>query len=294
MRFRLPIGLALLLLLVLVAISTTFGWGDNAERLITNKAVDTLPDEMQPFFAANRQFIVQHVTDPDEAESKNPADQHNEFIQLDHYGHFPFTALPRSYTAAVSKYTRRSLETYGLLPWQIGLYSKHLTDAFRERNWNDVKLSAAGLSHYVASAHDPFNTTMNGDGKLSGQPGVNNRFGTGLVDRYQLFFFVHPNEAAFIHDPDRPRFRDGAQRALLARKRSACRRPRAPGPLRLHGRILRSLLRASRCGARPPAFGCLHGRRLVLDDCMDQCRTARSAVPINSRDDPNYSPTDHR
>lgn len=201
MRFRLAIGLALLLLLVLVALSSAFGWGDNAERLITNKAVDTLPDEMQPFFAANRQFIVQHVTDPDEAESKNPADQHNEFIQLDHYGQFPFTALPRSYTAAVSKYTRRSLETYGLLPWQIGLYSKRLTDAFREHNWNDVKLSAASLSHYVASAHDPFSTTVNGDGKLSGQPGVNNRFGTGLVDRYQLFFFVHPNEALFIHDP---------------------------------------------------------------------------------------------
>lgn len=201
MRFRFSVGLALLILLVLAALSSTFGWGDNAERLVTNKAVDTLPEDMQPFFSSNRQFLVQHVTDPGEAESKNPADLHNEFIQLDHYGQFPFAALPRSYTAAVSKYTRHSLETYGLLPWQIGLYSKRLTDALRERNWNDVKLSAAGLSHYVAAAHDPFNTTVNNEGKLSGQPGVNSRFGTGLVDRYQLFFFVRPNEAIFIHDP---------------------------------------------------------------------------------------------
>jgi hypothetical protein len=199
MRFRFFIGLALLL--VFVALSSSFGWGDNAERLVTNKAVDTLPEDMQSFFQANRQFLVQHVTDPDEAQSKNLTEQHNEFIQLDHYGPFPFTALPRLYTAAVSKYTRRTLETYGVLPWEIGLYSKRLTDAFRDHEWNEAKSSAATLAHYVAAAHDPFNTTTNFDGRLSGQPGVNSRFGTGLVDRYQLFFFVRPNEATFIHDP---------------------------------------------------------------------------------------------
>lgn len=182
-----------------IALPSSFGWGQNAERLITNKAVDTLPDEILPFFEANRQYIVQHVTDPDE--SKNAAEQHNEFIQLDHYGQYPFANLPRSYTAAVSKYGRHTLDTYGLLPWQVGLYSKKLTDAFRAHNWDEAKLSAAILAHYVSAAHDPFNTTVNFDGKLSQQPGVNVRFDTGLVDRYQLFFFVKPNDAIFIHDP---------------------------------------------------------------------------------------------
>lgn len=186
-------------LVLLLALPPSFGWGQNAERLIANKAVDTLPDEIISFFEANRQFIVQHVTDPDE--SKNPAEQHNEFIQLDHFGQFPFAALPRSYTAAVSRYGRHTLETYGLLPWQIGVSSKKLTDAFREHRWDDAKLSAALLAHYVAAAHDPFNTTMNSDGHLSLQPGVNSRFDSGLVDRYQLFFFVKPNDAIFIHDP---------------------------------------------------------------------------------------------
>jgi hypothetical protein len=89
----------------------------------------------------------------------------------------------------------------GVLPWQVGTYSKKLTDAFHEHNWADAKLSAAFLAHYVAEAHDPFNTTVNWDGKLSNQLGVNERFGKGLVDRFQLFFFVKPNEAVFIHDP---------------------------------------------------------------------------------------------
>jgi hypothetical protein len=191
--------LALLLFILVLSLPSSFGWGENAERIITNKAVDTLPPEMQPFFQANRQFFVQHVTDP-ETEAK-PSDQHDDFIRLDHYGQFPFSALPRSYPAALAKYTRRALETYGLLPWQIGTYSKKLTDAMGSRDWPDAKLSAALLAHYVAAAHDPFNTTLNHDGSLSNQAGVNDRFGRVLVDRYQLFFFIKPNEAAFIRDP---------------------------------------------------------------------------------------------
>ncbi len=199
MRRRLPKILAMLAMILLLSLPSLSGWGENAERLITNKAVDTLPEEMLPFFESNRQFLVQHVTDPNE--SKSPTDQHNDFIQLDHYGQFPFAALPHAYTAAVSKFSRRTLETYGLLPWQIGLSSKKLTDAFRAHNWDEARLSAAVLAHYVAAAHDPFNTTVNYDGKLSAQPGVNARFNSGLVDRYQLFFFVKPNDAVFIRDP---------------------------------------------------------------------------------------------
>jgi hypothetical protein len=201
MRIRFGAALGLSLVVFFLALPSSFGWGENAERLIANKAVDTLPSEMQSFFQANRQFLVQHVTDPDYAEAKNAADQHNGFIQLDHYGPFPFAALPRSYNAAVAKYTRRTVWNYGLLPWQIGLYSQRLTDEMRAHNWDEAKLTAALLAHYVAAAHDPFNTTVNDEGKLSGQPGVNERFSVGLVGRFQLFFFLRPNEAAFIPDP---------------------------------------------------------------------------------------------
>ncbi len=127
MKRRLGFSALALLFALLLLLPPSFGWGQNADRLITNKAVDTLPPEMQAFFQANRQFLVQHVTDP-ESEDKSP-NEHNGFIRLDHYGQFPFTALPRSYTAAVSKFTRHTVEIYGLLPWQIGIYSKKFTDA---------------------------------------------------------------------------------------------------------------------------------------------------------------------
>ena len=201
MRARLGAGLLLLAALVALAWKCTYGWGENGERLITNKAVDTLPQEMGSFFYANRQYLVQHVADAGELDSKIAADEHKDYIELDHYGPFPFSALPRVYNAAVAKYGRRALDRYGLLPWQIGLYSKKLTDSFQGHNWADAKVSAAALAHYVAAAHDPFNTTVNTDGQISSQPGVRDRFDSALVDRYQLFFFVKPNEAVFISDP---------------------------------------------------------------------------------------------
>jgi hypothetical protein len=205
MRSRLLFGTALVLAILLLSQPSSFSWGENADRLVANKAVDTLPEEMQPFFEANRQFLVQHVTDTQEAVPKSviPFEHPRppDFVELDHYGPFPFSALPRDYKNASSKFNRRTLDEYGVLPWQVGLYSKKLTDAFHDRDWNEAKLSAALLAHYVTAAHDPFKTTINFDGKLSGQSGVNERFGTGLVDRYQLFFFLKPSEAVFVHDP---------------------------------------------------------------------------------------------
>ena len=209
MRHGLQGALVLGLGILVLGAASSFGWGETADRLVTNKAVDTLPPEMQPFFYNSRQFLVQHATNADESLSTGPsAARRADFIQLDHYGQFPFLALPREYNAAIAKFNRRTLEQYGLLPWQIGLYSKKLTDAFHDHDWGQVRLSAAILAHYVNAAHDPFNTTVNLEGKLSNQPGVNERFSTGLVDRYQLFFFVKPNEAAFIHDPTDHAFED--------------------------------------------------------------------------------------
>jgi hypothetical protein len=179
----------------------SFAWGRNAHRLVVNKAVETLPADIRPFFEANRAILSQHVTDPLEAIAKTPAERHNHFILLDKYGRFPFEALPRSYKAAVTKFGRARLDANGLLPWQIGVYSEKLTEALKAGKWEEAKLDAAILANYVAEAHDPFNTTDNFDGRLSEQPGVNERFGTALIDRYSSFFPMRPNDAIFISDP---------------------------------------------------------------------------------------------
>ena len=188
-------------LLVALLPAGAFAWGANAHRMITNKAVDTLPPEVRGFFESNRNFIVQRCTLPLESLAKNPGDKSSHFIYLDRYGHFPFDSLPRDYNSAVRKHGRRMIEANGKLPWQIGYYSLQLRRAFEAHNWEEAKQMAAALAYFVAAAHDPFNTTENYDGHLSGQPGIGQRFSSALVDRYQLFFFVRPNPAVEVSDP---------------------------------------------------------------------------------------------
>ena len=59
-------GLALLVPPRLVA------WGANAQRLVANKAVDTLPPDLRPFFDLNRNFIMRHATDSVALLEKSP------------------------------------------------------------------------------------------------------------------------------------------------------------------------------------------------------------------------------
>jgi hypothetical protein len=191
-----PVVLALLLPV------SGLAWGPNAQRLIATRAVDTLPPDLRPFFEANRDFIIRHTTDPLTLLKQSPTTElKNHVLYLDHYGKFPFDTLPRTYTRAVGKFGRTKLEAEGVLPWQIGVYSQKLTEAMRAGNWDLAKTAAAMLAGYVAESNDPFNTTENFDGHLSGQVGVNVRFGESLVDRYSLFFPMRPNDATYIADP---------------------------------------------------------------------------------------------
>lgn len=197
------------ILIGFVAPWQAFAWGPTAERLIANRAVETLPPDLRPFFEMNRDFITRHAADPVEGLEKSPAtESHNQVLYLDRYGQYPFEALPRKYEAALAKFGRAKLESGGLLPWQIGVYSARLTDAMRAGNWEQARLIAAQLAGYVAQAFDPFNTTENNDGRAWGQPGVNLRFDASLVDRYSLFFPLRPNDATFISDPTDHAFED--------------------------------------------------------------------------------------
>ena len=198
LRFRFALALTIAL-----SPSPAYAWGNGANRLVVNRAVETLPQDIRPFFEANRGILLQHVNDPLGTPDKllTPAERRNQYLFLDKYGRFPFDTLPRSYKAAVAKFGKSKLESNGLLPWQIGVYSAKLTDAMRDGKWEDAKVFAAILANYVAAAHDPFNTTDNMDGHLSAQNGINERFGTALVDRYSSYFFMRPSDAAFIADP---------------------------------------------------------------------------------------------
>src|SRR5437588_9511093 len=92
--------------------SPACAWGANAERLVSNKAVDTLPPEIHGFFEANRDWFGRHVTEPLNWLEKSPlTERRNHFLFLDRYGKIPFDSLPRDYKAARTKFTKITLAT---------------------------------------------------------------------------------------------------------------------------------------------------------------------------------------
>jgi hypothetical protein len=199
---RMPAAVLLAYLVIFFFLpQRSLAWGKNAQKLVLNKAIDTLPPEVQYFFQNSRAQLLQHVGDPFDAIEKSPTERRGHYILFEKYGRFPFDALPREYKAAVAKVGKAKLDTNGLLPWQIGLYSQKLTEAMRAGKWDEARLDAAILANYVTESHDPFNTTDNYDGHLSGQSGIHERFGTTLIDRYSAFFPMRPNDATFIPDP---------------------------------------------------------------------------------------------
>jgi hypothetical protein len=169
--------------------------------LISNWAIQTLPPEVRMFFESNRKFLNDHANDPDEWMKKDRYERMRHYIYLDKYGLFPYLSLPHVYRQAVERYGSGRINRNGVLPWQVGEYSLRLTKALKANDWEEAKLNAAALAHYVADARNPLNTTQNYDGQLTAQKGLEERFGTGLVDRFSSFFILRPDDAAKIDDP---------------------------------------------------------------------------------------------
>jgi hypothetical protein len=186
--------------LVCLTAAPAGAWEGRTQRLLATRAIETVPYPLRAYYEANRSAILQLAADPTQW-GKETARPEAGFIHFDQYGRYPFGELPRDYNAAVRKFGRAKVLKNGTLPWQIGTYSLKLEEAFRNQEWDDVKLYSALLVYYVAEAHDPFNTTMNFNGELSNQLGVDARYSRSLVERYQSFFIIRPGGAFKIDDP---------------------------------------------------------------------------------------------
>lgn len=174
-------------------------WGFETHKFIVSRAIDLLPAAIRPFFQANRVFVVEHAIDPDLWRTAGFTDEPpRHFVDLDAYGKYPFSELPRDYDAALAKYGLETLTRNGLLPWRTAEMSAHLRRAFqdqaRDRAYarTDIEYFSAIIGHYVADAHVPFHAALNYDGQLSDQNGIHARFEEDLFVRYGRQLNIQP------------------------------------------------------------------------------------------------------
>jgi len=133
----------LTLSLFLLSAHTSFCWGFYAHRKINQYAVFLLPPEMMVLYKTHIAFLEEHAVDPDKRRYAIPEEGPRHYIDIDHYGIYPYESLPRKWNDAVTKYSEDTLNAYGIVPWWLQTMLYRLTDAFKEKNQARIlKLSA--------------------------------------------------------------------------------------------------------------------------------------------------------
>lgn len=161
-----------LTLLLLLAWLAAHCWGFYGHRQINYYAVFLLPPELVAFYKPHLSYLSEHAVDPDKRRYAIPEEAPRHYIDLDHYGAYPFDSLPRRWDEAIARYTEDSLQAHGIVPWWIGIMQARLTEAFRQRNSSRILKLSAELGHYIGDAHVPLHATSNYNGQLTGQHGI--------------------------------------------------------------------------------------------------------------------------
>src|SRR4030095_1200330 len=87
-----------------------FCWGFFAQKKIKNYSVFLLPPEMLVLYKSQIEFLTTHAVDPDMRRYALPEEGARHYIDIDHYGNYPFDSLPRKWDDAVAKYSEDSLK----------------------------------------------------------------------------------------------------------------------------------------------------------------------------------------
>lgn len=190
-----------LAILLFVVVKNIYAWGFWGHQRINRIAVFTLPPEMIGFYKENIEYITEHAVDPDKRRYSDPNEAPRHYIDIDHYGKYPFDSVPRHWKDAVAKFTEDTLNAYGIVPWYVNLMEIKLTNAFAEKNKYKILRLSADIGHYIADAHVPLHCSENHNGQLSGQDGIHAFWESRVPELFQDDYDYFVGKAEYIEKP---------------------------------------------------------------------------------------------
>ena len=192
----------LLAAILLLLYHNSFCWGFYAHRKINYFAVFLLPPEMMVLYKPHIDFLEEHAVDPDKRRYAIAEEGPRHFIDIDHYGSFPYDSLPRKWNDAVARYSEDTLRAYGIVPWWLQIMLYRLTDAFKEKSQSKILKLSAEIGHYVADSHVPLHATTNHNGQYTDQKGIHGFWESRipeLLAEKEWDFFI--GKAEFLKNP---------------------------------------------------------------------------------------------
>jgi hypothetical protein len=192
----------LLLSVLLIPTKRLYCWGFYAHQKINYYAVFLLPPEMMVLYKPNISFLSEHAIDPDKRRYAVPEEGPRHYIDIDHYGAYPYTNLPRKWKEAVEKFGEDSLKQHGIVPWHVQTMLYRLTDAFKEKNYSQIMKCSAEIGHYISDAHVPLHASSNHNGQFTNQKGIHGFWESRvpeLLAEKEFDFFI--GKAEYIQNP---------------------------------------------------------------------------------------------
>ncbi len=189
-------------IILLLLYQSSFCWGFYAHQKINYYAVFLLPPQMMAFYKSNIQAISDRAVDPDKRRYAIAEEGPRHYIDLDHYGIYPYDSLPRGWNEAVAKWSEDTLNKHGIVPWWVQVMQRRLIQAFKDKNATRIVKLSAELGHYLADAHVPLHASSNHNGQHTGQHGIHgfweSRVPELLADKEWDFFI---GKAGYIQAP---------------------------------------------------------------------------------------------
>ena len=198
---RIVISLILFFLFVF-SYFPSYCWGFFAHQKINYYAVFLLPPEMMVLYKPNIGFLSEHAVDPDKRRYAIKDEGPRHFIDIDKYGNYPYSELPRKWNDAVTKFGEDSLKQHGIVPWHVQVMLQRLTNAFKEKNFSHIMKNSAEIGHYIADAHVPLHASSNHNGQFTNQKGIHGFWESRvpeLLAEKQWDFFI--GKAQYIKNP---------------------------------------------------------------------------------------------
>lgn len=190
----------LLSLLIMSSSRQAFAWGFWAHQRINRMAIFTLPPDMLKFYKKNIEYLTDHAVDPDKRRYAVDGEAPRHYIDVDHYGEYPFPMIPRKWKNAVSVLTEDTLQAYGIVPWHIQKEYYRLVDAFRNKDTRRILKISADIGHYIGDSNVPLHTTENYNGQFTGQKGIHGLWESRLPELYGLRYNFFLGQAEYVPD----------------------------------------------------------------------------------------------
>lgn len=177
-------------------------WGFFGHQKINYFAVFLLPPEMMVLYKPNISFLSEHAVDPDKRRYAVPDEGPRHYIDIDHYGKYPYDSLPRKWNDVIAKFGADSVAAYGIVPWHVQTMLARLTAAFKAKDFGRILKNSAEIGHYIGDAHVPLHANSNHNGQYTNQKGIHGFWESRvpeLLAEKEWDFFI--GKAEFISNP---------------------------------------------------------------------------------------------